>query len=95
MAFEDMSTRSMITLFGILGGGAAVFIALVVFPAGNLVRETVTAEGIVMASSNGECVVDTPDQIPKTVKNCDLPAGSRVTVSFQKGMYEATLVAQP
>jgi hypothetical protein len=92
MAFETTSTKSLVILFGVLAGGAALFISIFVFPATNLIRETITEEGVVMNSSNNECVVETSDQIPKTVKNCDLPQGSKVTVSYQKGMYEATIV---
>lgn len=95
MSLETASTKSLVMLFGIIAAGAAIFIALAVFPATNLIRETVTAEGVVTFSSNGECVVDTPDGIPKTVKNCDLPAGTKVTVSYQQGMYEAEIVLQP
>lgn len=95
MAFETTSTRSLVVLFGILAAGAAIFIALVVFPSSNLIRETVTEEGVVKFSSGGECIVETSDQIPKTIKNCDLPVGSQVTISFQKGMYEANIVSQP
>lgn len=82
-------------MFTAFAAGAAVFIAAFVFPATNLIRETVTAEGIITHSSNGECVVETPDQIPKTIKNCDLPTGSQVTVSFQSGLYEAKIISQP
>jgi len=95
MAFETTSTKSLVVLFGILAAGAALFMALVVFPGSNLIRETVTAEGTILNSSNGQCVVETPDEIPKTVKDCDMPEGSKVTVKFQKGMYEATIVSQP
>jgi hypothetical protein len=95
MAFETTSTTSLIVLFGILAAGAAIFIAFTVFPASNLIRETVTEEGVILSSSNDECVVETSDQIPKTIKNCDLEEGSKVTVKFQSGMYEATIVSQP
>jgi hypothetical protein len=82
-------------MIGVIAAAAAIFIAVVVFPATNLIRETVTSEGVIASSSNGECVVDTPDQIPKVIKNCDLPVGSKVTVSYQQGMFEATIVSQP
>ena len=95
MAFETTSTKSMIMLFGILAAGAAIFISFAVFPASNLIRETTTEEGVILFSSNNECVVETPDEIPKTIKNCGLPEGTKVTVSYQRGMYEATIVSQP
>lgn len=95
MALETTSTKNLLFLFGAIAAGAAILVALVVFPATNLIRETVTAEGVIAASSNGKCVVDTPDGIPKTIKNCELPAGTGVTVSYQQGMYEAKIVSQP
>lgn len=95
MAIDNTSTRTLVIMFGVIVAGVAIFIAVAVFPATNLIRETLTAEGIIASSSNGECVVDTPDQIPKVIKNCDLPAGTKVTVSFQKGMFEAKIVSQP
>lgn len=95
MAFETTSTKSLVILFGVLAAGAAIFISVIVFPASNLVRETTTGEGVILSTSNNECVVETPDEIPKTIKNCDLAEGTKVTVSYQKGMYEATIVSQP
>ncbi|MFQ5940233.1 MAG: hypothetical protein ACE5KA_00835 [Nitrososphaerales archaeon] len=95
MAFESTSTRTFVIIFGLIAAGAAIFIGVAVFPASNLIREMVTAEGTIASSSDGECVVDTPDRIPKVIKNCDLPSGSEVTVSFQEGMYEASIVSQP
>lgn len=95
MAFEGASTKSLVILFGAIAAGAAVLLATTVFPVTNLIRETVTDEGVIRSSSGDECVVETSDQIPKTIKNCDLPAGSSVTVSFQQGMYEAEIVSQP
>ena len=82
MAIENASTRTLVIMFGVIVAGVAIFMAVAVFPATNLIRETLTAEGVIASSSNGECVVDTPDQIPNIIKNCDLPAGTKVTVSF-------------
>jgi hypothetical protein len=95
MALENTSTRGLLIMFGVVAAGAAIFLAVTVFPATNLIRETVTSEGVIANSSGGECVVDTPDGIPKVIKNCDLPKGSEVTVSYQEGMYEAKIVSQP
>jgi hypothetical protein len=94
MVLETVSTKNLAITFALLAAGVGIFIAVALFPATNLIRETVTAEGVVISSSNGECVVETPDGIPKNVENCDLAAGSNVTVRFQKGMYEAEIVPQ-
>jgi len=95
MALENTSTRGLLIMFGVVAAGAAIFLAVAVFPASNLIRETVTSEGVIANSSGGECVVDTPDEIPKVIKNCNLPKGTEVTVSYQQGMYEAKIVSQP
>jgi hypothetical protein len=95
MTFETASMRSMAIVFGLIAAGAAVFLAVAVFPATNLVRDTITVEGIIVSSSNSECVVDTPDEIPKVIKNCNLEPGTKVTVSYQEGLFEATIVPQP
>lgn len=95
MTLESTSTRNLLIIFGLVAAGAAIFVAVAVFPATNLIRETMTAEGVIASSSKGQCVVDTPDGIPKTIKDCELPVGTKVTVSFQEGMYEAKIVSAP
>ena len=47
MALENTSTRGLLIMFGVIAAGAAVFLAVAVFPASNLIRETVTSEGVI------------------------------------------------
>ena len=95
MALEGTSTRSMMLLFGIIAAGAMIFMATAVFPATNLVRATVTEEATVVESSGGKCIVDTKDTMlsSKTISGCDLPLGSKVKVSYQKGLPTAQIVS--
>lgn len=95
MADEGASMRGPTILFGIIIAGIVIIFLVVIFPVSNLIRETVVVEGVIAASSRGECVVDTPDNVPRVIKDCDLPVGSKVTVSYQEGMFEAKLVSQP
>lgn len=94
MSFEGMSTRSMLILFGVIVAGVAIFMATAVFPATNLIRETITEETTIIESSGGKCVVDTKDMTlsSKTINGCDLSVGSKVKVSYQKGFSTAQLV---
>lgn len=95
MAFEGTSTRSLMILFGIIAAGAMIFMAIVVFPATNLVRATVTEEATVIESSGGKCIVDTKDTAlsSKTISGCDMPIGSKVKVNYQKGLVSAQIVS--
>lgn len=95
VALENISSRGLLILFGLIVTGIAVIFSTVIFPITNLIRETVITDGVVVSNSNGECIVDTPDNIPKVIKNCDLQAGSKVTVSFLEEMYKAKIVSQP
>lgn len=94
MTIETSSTKNLLVLFGIIAAGAVVFIAVVVFPATELIRETITEEATVIHSSDGQCVVETTDTIftAKTVSDCDLPVDTTVTVQYQQSMSEASLV---
>jgi hypothetical protein len=87
--------RTWAVLFGVIIVGAVLFLALAVFPIWNLFAENVTANATVTSSSNGACIVDTPDQRAKVVKNCDLPKGTEVTVNYRPDSAEATIVSQP
>lgn len=95
MAFESMCSRSLVIIFGVIAAGAAIFIATFVFPAKNLIRETVTEEVTIANSSDGKCVVNTNDAIlsAKTISNCNLPEGTKVKVSYQQGLPNARIVS--
>ena len=82
--------------YGAIFGGAIVIAALVlatlVFPFWNLIREDVFEETEILSSSDGICFVNTVDNIPKTIENCDLEAGTKVKVKFGEGLAWATIV---
>lgn len=95
MSFENTSMRTWAILIGIVFAGAAIFLAVAVFPVTNLFKEDVTTIATITQSGNGQCIVDTPDQRPKVIKNCDLPKGAEVTVRYKPDTAEATIVSQP
>ncbi len=82
--------------YGAIFGGAFVAAGLVlsilVFPFWNLIREDVFEETEILSNVDGVCYVNTSDNIPKTIKNCDLQSGSPVTVKFGEGLAWATIV---
>jgi len=82
--------------YGAIFGGAFVAAGLVlsilVFPFWNLIREDVFEEIELLSNVDGVCYVNTSDNIPKTIKNCDLQPGTLVTVKFGEGLAWATIV---
>lgn len=99
MAFEGTSTRSLLILFGIVGAGGAIMVGIFGFGLGNPATErpTITEDVTIRYSSGGKCVVDTKDDVlsAKTISGCDLPEGTEVTISYQKGFSTAQIVMQP
>ncbi len=82
--------------YGAIFGGAFVaaglVLSLLVFPFWNLIREDVFEETEILSNVDGVCYVDTSDNIPKTIRNCDLQPGTLVTVKFGEGLAWATIV---
>lgn len=82
--------------YGAIFGGAFVaaglVLSLLVFPFWNLIREDVFEETEILSNVDGVCYVNTSDNIPKTIKNCDLQLGTSVTVKFGEGLAWATIV---
>jgi hypothetical protein len=82
--------------YGAIFGGAFVLagliLATIVFPFWNLIREDVFEESEILSSNDGICYVNTIDNIPKTIKNCYLEKGSKVTVKYGEGLAWATVV---
>jgi len=98
MAFEGVSTRSLMILFGIVAAGGGMMVAIFGFGLGNPAtqRPTITEDVTIQFSSGGQCIVDTQDSVlsAKTISGCDLPVGTKVTVSYQKGLANAQIVSQ-
>ncbi len=82
--------------YGAIFGGAFVFagliLATVVFPFWNLIREDVFEETELLSSVDGVCYVNTIDNIPKTIQDCYLEQGSKVTIKYGEGLAWATIV---
>ena len=71
---------------------AGIVLSTMVFPFWNLIREDVFEEVIILTNDNGVCYVETSDNIPKTIENCLLHSGDKVTIKFGNGLAWATIV---
>ena len=83
--------------YGAIFGGAFIAAGLVistlVFPFWNLIREDVFEEAEIFSNVDGTCYVNTLDEIPKTIQNCNLEAGTKVTIKYGEGLAWATIVS--
>ena len=71
---------------------AGVVLSTLVFPFWNFIREDITEEVEIFRSADGNCYVDTPDGIPKTIENCNLKEGTLVTITYGHGLPWAKIV---
>ena len=82
--------------YGAIFGGAIVIaglvLATVVFPFWNLIREDVYEDTEILSNDNGICYVNSIDNIPKTIENCNLEQGTKVKIKYGEGLAWATIV---
>ncbi|MDH3313900.1 MAG: hypothetical protein OEM28_12280 [Nitrosopumilus sp.] len=71
---------------------AGIVLSTMVFPFWNLIREDVFEEVIILTNDNDVCYVETSDNIPKTIEDCTLNPGDKVTIKFGHGLAWATVV---
>ena len=90
MEMNDSKKYGLMFLFTFLG--AALIIGTVVFPFSNLIRADVYEEVEIMLNERGMCYVDTSDNIPKTIDNCEYQIGDTVTIKYGEGLAYATIV---
>ena len=91
MEMNDSQKYGLMFLFTFLG--AALIIGRVVFPFWNLIRADVYEEVEIMLNERGMCYVDTSDNVPKTIDNCEYQIGDTVTIKFGEGLAYATIVS--
>jgi len=71
---------------------AGLVLSTLVFPFWNFIREDVYEEVDILANDNGVCYVETQDDIPKTIENCDLQKGDKTTIKYGHGLAWGTIV---
>ena len=93
MIMEEMSDGKKYGLmFLCIFIAAFIIIATLIFPFWNLIREDVYEEVEIMLNERGKCYVDTVDNVPKTIYNCDKKIGDIVTIKYGKGLAYAKIV---
>ncbi|GIS74176.1 MAG: hypothetical protein CM1200mP11_3910 [Nitrosopumilaceae archaeon] len=81
---------------GLVFGGAflvaGIVLSTMIFPFWHLIREDVFEDVVILSNDNGTCYVETDDNVPKIIENCNLDAGDKVTIKFGKDLAWATVV---
>lgn len=73
---------------------AGLVLSTLVFPFWNFFRDEVTEQVTILNNDNGVCYVETKDNIPKTIDDCQLNPGDVVTIKFGEGLAWATIIPQ-
>ena len=89
---EISDGQKHIAIFGGAFIAAGLVLATVVFPFWNLIRDDVFEEVEILSNSDGICYVETIDDIPKTIENCNATPGDTVTIKFGEGLAWAKIV---
>jgi len=97
MIMEEMKdSKKYGLMFLFIFIAAFIIIATLIFPFWNLIREDVYEEVEIMGKwttwYGTMCNVDTLDNIPKTIDNCDKEVGDNVTVKYGKDLAYAEIV---
>ena len=81
---------------GLVFGGAflvaGIVLSTMIFPFWHLIREDVFEDVVILSNDNGTCYVETDDNVPKIIENCNLDAGDKVTIKYGKDLAWATVV---
>ena len=93
MELKDSQKHGLIFLAAFVIAG--VVISTLVFPFWNLIREDVFEEVEILNNDDGICYVNTSDNVPKTIENCELQPGAKVTIKFGEGLAWAEIVNSP
>jgi len=70
---------------------AGIILSTMMFPFWHLIREDVFEDVTILSNDNGICYVETADNVPKTIRDCTLNSGDKVTIKFGKDLAWATL----
>ena len=90
MEMHDSKKHALTFLVAFVAAG--LVIGTVVFPFWNLIRADVYEDVEIMLNERGMCYVDTSDNIPKTIDNCNHSIGDVVTIKYGEGLAYAEIV---
>ena len=81
---------------GLVFGGAflvaGIVLSTMVFPFWNLIREDVFENVLILTNDDGTCYVETNDNIPKIIEDCNLQPGDKTMIKFGKDLAWATII---
>ena len=86
------SSQQQGLVFGCAFLAAGIVLSTMVFPFWHLIREDVFEDVVILTNDNGTCYVETIDDVPKTIDNCNFDAGDEVTIKFGKDLAWANVV---
>ncbi len=86
------SSQQQGLVFGCAFLAAGIVLSTIVFPFWHLIREDVFEDVVILTNDNGTCYVETIDDVPKTIDNCNFDAGDEVTIKFGKDLAWANVV---
>ena len=89
---EITSSQKSVLVFGGAFVVAGIVLSTIVFPFWNLIREDQYEEVIILSNDDGVCYVDTADNVPKVIEDCNLEVGSKTMIKFGKDLAWATIV---
>ena len=93
MELNDSKKHGLIFLTAFVTAG--IVISTLVFPFWNLIREDVYEDVEILNNDNGICYVETADNVPKTIDNCEFHPGDKVTIKFGRDLAWAEVVGAP
>jgi hypothetical protein len=80
---------------GLVFGGAflvaGIVLSTMIFPFWHLIREDVFEDVVILTNDDGICYVETIDDVPKTIKDCNLNPGDKTTLKVGKALAWASI----
>ena len=64
-----------------------------IFPFWHLIREDVFEDVVILTNDDGICYVETIDDVPKTIKDCNLNPSDETTIKFGKDLAWVSIVS--
>ena len=87
------SSQQQGLVFGCAFLAVGIVLSTIVFPFWHLIREDVFEDVVILTNDDGTCYVETIDDVPKIIENCELSTGDKVTIKFGKDLAWATIVS--
>ena len=96
VAYGKMEISSSQKIGLVFGGAflvAGIVLSTIVFPFWHLIREDIFEDVVILTNDNGICYVETIDDVPKTIKDCNLNPGDKTTIKFGNDLAWASIVS--